>query len=127
MFGGFCYSSRGTLLIRFYASFCRKEQELQIDVLNSKRADALLMFSAGIEKAFAEYNDAKLRYELIFRQKQLTQSAINIIEADYSARGQKFDELLMLEAELIQYDLKLLSAIVKSHIAKAAIELYIVN
>jgi outer membrane protein TolC len=108
-------------------SAVRREQELQIDVLNNKRADALLLFAAGIEKAFAEYDDAKLRHDLFIRQKQLTQSAINIIEADYSAKGQKFDELLVLQTELIQYDLKILSAIVKSHMAKAAIELYIVN
>ncbi|RLD21229.1 MAG: hypothetical protein DRI69_04585 [Bacteroidetes bacterium] len=108
-------------------SAVRREQELQIDVLNNKRANALLLFTAGIEKAFAEYDDAKIRHDLFIRQKQLTQSAINIIEADYSARGQKFDELLILETELIQYDLKILNAIVKSHLAKAAIELYIVN
>jgi len=108
-------------------SAVRREQELQIDVLNNKRADALLMFTAGIEKAYAVYDDAKLRHDLFLRQKQLTQSAINIIEADYSARGHKFDELLILETDLIQYDLKILNAIVKSHMAKAAIELYIVN
>ncbi len=108
-------------------SAVRREQELQIDVLNSKRADALLMFTAGIEKAFAAYDDAKLRHDLFLRQKLLTQSAINIIEADYSARGQKFDELLVMETELIQYDLKILEAIVKSHKAKAAIELYVVK
>ena len=77
-------------------SAVRREQELQIDVLNNKRADALLLFTAGIEKAFAAYDDAKLRHDLILRQMQLTQSAINIITADYSAQGQKFDELLIL-------------------------------
>ena len=108
-------------------SAARREQDIQIDVLNSKRADALLMFTGGIEKAYAEYDAAKIKYELYISQKRLSRSAINIIEADYSARGQKFDELLILESDLIQYDLKILNAIVQSQIAKAAIELYIVN
>jgi outer membrane protein TolC len=108
-------------------SAIRREQKLQIDVLRDKRADAFLMFTSGIEKAYAKYDDARLKYDLYITQIRLTQSAIEIIEADYSAQGLKFDELLILETELIDYDLKLLSAIVQSHIARSEIELYIVN
>ena len=55
----------------------------------------------------------------------LTQSAINILESEYSAKGNSFDELLRLEKELIDYDLKILKAIVQSHQAKNQIEKFI--
>jgi len=44
-----------------------------------------------------------------------------------TVKGSGFDELLRLEKELIEYDLKILKAIVQSHLAKSKIERFIVN
>jgi hypothetical protein len=41
--------------------------------------------------------------------------------------GIGFDELLQLEKELIEYDLKTLKAIVQSHLAKSKIERYLIS
>ena len=71
------------------------------------------------------YEMAQLRVDLYNKQITITQSAINILESEYSAKGNSFDELLRLEKELIDYDLKTLKAIVQSHQAKNQIEKFI--
>ncbi len=52
---------------------------------------------------------------------------VAILETDYSTSGNDFDELLRLEMELIDYDLKIIKAVVESHLAIAAIEKYLNN
>ncbi len=80
---------------------------------------------AAIEKAYADYEMAQLRTNLYEKQITITQSAINILESNYSAKGIGFDELLRLEKELIDYDLKILKAVVQSHQAKIRIEKFL--
>jgi len=46
------------------------------------------------------------------------------LETQYSAEGKGFDELLQMQLSLVNYDLLILEAIVKSHISKAKIERY---
>ena len=100
----------------------RTEENLRIAALENKKANTLSLFSATIEKAFADYTASQLKMDLYKKQIEITQAAINILESEYSSNGNSFDELLRLEKELIDYDLKVLKAIVQSHIAKATIE-----
>ena len=104
-----------------------REENLKIAALKHVKENALNRFTATIEKAFANYKTAKLKAALYKKQIEITQAAINILETDYSANGNNFDELLRLEKELIDYDLKMLKAIVQSHQAKILIEKFIVN
>jgi len=102
-----------------------REERLKMEALDFRKADNLSMFLAEIEKAYAKYQTAQLRVELYEKQRTITQAAIRILEARYSAQGNGFDELLRLEKELIDYDLKTLKAIVQSHLAKSEIERFI--
>ena len=45
----------------------------------------------------------------------------------FKSDGSQFDELLQLEKEIIEYDLKTIKAIVKSHLAKSNIERFILD
>lgn len=103
----------------------RAEENLKIAALENKKANVLSMFKATIEKAYADHQTAQLKIDLYERQIEITQAAINILESEYSAKGNNFDDLLRLEKELIDYDLKMLKAIVQSHLAKSVIERYI--
>ena len=102
-----------------------REEQLKIDALETKKSDVLSRFVAVIDKAQTDYEMARLRVDLYNKQITITQSAINILEAAYSAKGHNFDELLRLEKELIDYDLKILKAIVQSHQAKIRMEKFI--
>lgn len=103
-----------------------REETLKIAALNTKKADALNRFTAAIEKAYADYRMIQLKMDLYQKQIKITKAAINILETDYSTQGTRFDELLQLEEELIDYDLKILKLIVQSHLIKANIEQYLV-
>ena len=102
------------------------EENFKIAAINHRKEDVLSKFNATIEKAYADYEDAQLKEELYRKQIEITQAAINILQTEYSSRGTNFDELLQLEKELIEYDLKILKAVVQSHIAKSTIERFII-
>ncbi|PHI21215.1 cation transporter [Lewinellaceae bacterium SD302] len=99
-----------------------REERLMIDAAEARKSAALSRFSAAVEQAFSKYDQAKLRYELSYQQERLTRAARDILQAGYRAEGKSFDELLRLERELIDYELKRLSAIVASHQAKNEIQ-----
>lgn len=102
-----------------------REENYKITALDNRKDNTLNQFMSAIEKAYADYETAQLRMDLYLRQKVITRSAINILETDYSTSGNNFDELLQLEKELIDYDLKMLKAIVQSHLAKSSIERFL--
>ena len=104
-----------------------REEKLIIATLDYKKEDVLSRFNAVIEQAFADYEMARLKIELYEQQISITESAIKILETSFSAKGNNFDELLRLEIERIDYDLKMLKAIVQSHFAKASIERFIIQ
>ena len=99
-----------------------QEEQLKIAALEHKKADVQLEFSAIIEQAFSDFEDAELKIELYDQQKVLLKSIIEIQTEKYSQSGNNFEELLRLENDLLAYDLKLLKAVVQSHLAMARIE-----
>ena len=101
------------------------EENLKISALELKKEETLSEFLSIIEKAYSEHKAARLKMELYSRQIELTQAAKNIIESEYASKGNKFEELLQLENELISYNLKILKAIVQSHHAMNNIERFI--
>jgi outer membrane protein TolC len=104
-----------------------REEQFRIQALEHQKDEVLDRFTAAIERAYADYETARLQRELYQRQQQITRSAIEILQASYSTAGSNFDELLRLERELIDYDLKMLKAIVKSHLAVSSIQRYLLE
>ncbi len=102
-----------------------REENLGIAALENRKLDLETRFLSLIKKAFSDYETARLRLDLYTQQIATTRAAIQILQTDYSASGNHFDELLRLEKDLVDYDLKILRAIVQSQIAQAAIERYI--
>ncbi len=102
-----------------------KEEQFKIEAINHKKTNLLTQFKANIEKAFAIYEAAQLQVDLYQQQIALTKASIRILETNYSTNGKSFDELLRLQKDLIDYDLKILRAIVQSHLAKSDMERYI--
>ncbi len=103
------------------------EEQLKIEAINHQKENVVSQFEAIIEKAYTDHEIAKLKKELFEEQIEITKAAIRILETEYSAKGNRFDELLRLEQDLIDYDLKILKTIVESHLAKAEIERLIIS
>lgn len=104
-----------------------REEKLKMEALTHRKADVLSRFLVAIEKSYTDFKTAQLKMNLYERQIEITQTVINILETNYSTSGNNFDELLRLEKELIDYDLKKLKAIVQSHLAKSSIERFIIK
>jgi outer membrane protein TolC len=119
---------RGTVKIPLNKTrFGAKEQEenLKIEAIELQKNDALSRFNALIERAYASHETARLQIEFYKKQKTITEAAIRILESEYSTKGSRFDELLQLEKDLVEYDLKILKAEVESHLAKAELERFV--
>ena len=103
------------------------EEIFKIEALEIKKEDVSSQYMSKVAKAFADHKIAGLKLELYKKQLEITNSAIHILETEYSNSGEQFDELLRLENELIEYDLKILKAIVQSHLAKSEIKRLIIE
>ncbi len=103
------------------------EEELKIKALTTKQESAKSQFLGAINQAKIDFETIKLNLELYQTQIRTTAGIINVLETQYSAEGKGFDELLQMQISLVNYDLMILDAIVKSHIAKAEIERYLIN
>lgn len=99
-----------------------QEEQLKIAALENKKDDLELEFSSIIEQALADLDEAKLKFALYQDQKKTLQSILEIKTEKYSQTSSSFEELLRLENDLIDYDLKILKAIVQSQLALAKIE-----
>ena len=120
---------RGSIKIPLYKKkYDAKEREenLKIAVLTDRKTDLLNRFETAIEQAYSDHQTAQLRMNLYQKQIEISNAAINILETNYSTSGRKFDELLQLEKELINYDLKMLKAIIQSHLAKSKIDRFVI-
>lgn len=103
----------------------QREEELKIKTLTTKQEQAKNEFLGAVHQAFIRYETVQLNLELYREQIRTTQGIINVLETQYSAEGKGFDELLQMQISLVDYDLLMLKEVVKSHIAKAEIELYL--
>ncbi len=104
-----------------------REEHLKIAALTDRKTDLSNRFEAAIEQAYVDHQTAQLRVDLYQQQIVITKAAINILQTNYSTQGNGFDELLRLEKELIEYDLKTLKAIIQSHLAKSKIERFVIS
>lgn len=66
-------------------------------------------------------------YKFYAQQIEVIKRTLRVLEAQYSAEGNKFDELILYENKIIDYQLKQVNAIALSQIAKSEIERWISN
>lgn len=98
------------------------EEEQKIIGIDHQKKEVISQFNRMIAQAKAEYESAKIKINLYEKQKQLTRSAIEILEGNFSTSGNGFEELLQMQMDLVDYDMMILEAIVESHIAVAKIK-----
>ncbi|MFT5168622.1 MAG: outer membrane protein TolC [Saprospiraceae bacterium] len=99
-----------------------REEQLKIQALDDQKTNLLSQYHANIEKAYTNFETARLQNELYKKQIVITTATIDILQTTYSVKGERFDEIIQLVNELNNYDLKLLKAIIDSHLMKNNIE-----
>jgi outer membrane protein TolC len=119
---------KATVKIPLYKNqYAAKNQEelLKIEAWELQKESTTGQFLMVIEKAFTDYELANLEMDLYAQQVVTTKAAIDFLKSSYSVDGRNFEELLQMEKELIDYDLMILKAIVKSHKAKIMVEKFV--
>lgn len=122
------FQVRATISVPIYRQKYRareREEMFRIEAIEARKMETISLFEAMIEKAYADYEDSQLNLKLFDQQIETTKAAIQILEADYAAQARSFDELLQLEVSLLDYELRQLQAVARSHMAKAGIERYL--
>jgi Cu(I)/Ag(I) efflux system membrane protein CusA/SilA len=103
-----------------------REENFRIEALEYQQVDMVSKFLAMIEQAYTHHETARLQLDLYQRQIDITEAVIRILRDSYSTQSSNFDELLRLEIDLVNYDLKILKAIVQSHLAKSEIDRFVI-
>ncbi len=102
-----------------------QEEQLKINALELQQENTLNTFQASIEQAYADYDAAILNLDFYQQQVEIVQTTLRILRTAYSNNGNNFEDLLHLQNQLIDYDLKQLQAIVATHLAKARVEQFL--
>ncbi|MFQ5446468.1 MAG: TolC family protein, partial [Saprospiraceae bacterium] len=71
-----------------------QEERIKIQALETWKEDWFLQFRSAIEKAYADLEDGLIKYRLYAEQKETTQSAIDLMLAEYSTEKARFIDLL---------------------------------
>lgn len=99
-----------------------REEELRIRAYEADKDAAVLRFTSMIARAWARWDEARATLEAADAQADVLRATREILEVRYATSGREFDELLRIETQLIQLELKRLQAVVESHEARSLIE-----
>ncbi len=100
----------------------KQEQQLKKQVYGLQKEELTNRMLRNIQTYKSDYESAKLIYELANKQIELSNSAYNILLAEYSSKGRRFDELMTLQGDINRYELEAIKAVTQTHLAKFSIE-----
>ena len=99
----------------------RQEETIRQEAINAKEEEVKDMFTAEIELAYStiEYTEQVVsKYKSL---KIITSETLKLMRTEYASEGTRFEELLRLEMELIDYDLEILKAQYERRLASATL------
>ncbi|MCB0536695.1 MAG: TolC family protein [Bacteroidetes bacterium] len=97
-------------------------EKLKQEAYNLQKESVTNKMISNIQSYKSEYESAKLMYNLSNKQIEISNSAYDILLAEYSSSGKRFDELMKLQDNINSYEIEILKAIVQSHLSKFKIE-----
>lgn len=99
----------------------RQEETIRQEAIQAKREEVQDMYKAEIELAYTtiEYTEQVIvKYQSL---KTITKETLKLMRTEYASEGTRFEELLRLEMELIDYDLEILKARYEQELSKATL------
>jgi outer membrane protein TolC len=100
-----------------------KEAELRQQAIQQRKENTINALATQWSTALRNLDDTIRRTQLYQEQTKLAQQALNLIMTAYTASGQDFEEVLRVQQQLLDYQLKLINAIVDQHVTIATLEL----
>ncbi len=99
-----------------------KEAEYNQLAVNQRKEDMINQLETEWSRAVRELADADRKIELYREQTKLAEQTVQILMTNYSATGEGFEEVLSVQQQLLDYQLKLVEAIVNQHLSIARLE-----
>jgi len=100
----------------------KEEESLKQQAFEFQKESLTNRMISGIQGYKSKYESAKLMFELANKQIKISNSAYDILLADYSSKGNRFDELMKLQSDINRYEIEIIKSIVQSHLAKFKID-----
>ncbi|MCB0739335.1 MAG: TolC family protein, partial [Bacteroidetes bacterium] len=86
-------------------------EKLKQEAYNLQKESVTNKMISNIQSYKSEYESAKLMYNLSNKQIEISNSAYDILLAEYSSSGKRFDELMKLQDNINSYEIEILKAI----------------
>jgi len=100
----------------------KEEESLKQQAFEFQKESLTNRMISSIQGYKSDYESAKLMFELAKKQIEISNSAYDILLADYSSKGKRFDELMKLQSDINRYEIEIIKSIVQSHLAKFKID-----
>ncbi|MEZ5003872.1 MAG: TolC family protein [Chitinophagales bacterium] len=98
------------------------EETLNQEALELKKETLVNKLLSTIQAYKIDYDNALVKLEFYEDQMEVIQSTYNILLSEYSSKGVRFDELIGIQDDLLDYKLKILMAYLDTHLAVAKID-----
>lgn len=102
----------------------RQEEKLKQEAISSTMKDFQEMYVADIAAAYSQSELSELEMDRVEGLKNITRETLDLMRTEYASEGTRFEELLRLEMELIDYDLIIAQSKYTQLLAKATLLKY---
>ncbi len=102
----------------------RDEEKIKMESIDAAMEEARNAFRAEIEMAMNQLREIDIILKKYRTLKETTESTIDLLRTEYVNDGRRFEELLRLEMELVQYDMEIEMAVKQRRVAIAKLQKY---
>jgi outer membrane protein TolC len=100
----------------------QKEAELRQLAVQQRRENTVNQLTTQWLTALRDLDDANRKAKLYREQAGLARQVLNLLMTSYATEGRDFEEVLRVQQQLLDYQLKLIASIVDQHITIALLE-----
>ncbi len=100
----------------------QKEAELKQLAVQQRRENTVNQLTTRWSSAMRDLDDANRRTRLYREQTDLAKQTLNLLMTSYATDGRDFEEVLRVQQQLLDYQLKLITSIVDQHVTIAMLE-----
>lgn len=100
----------------------QKEAELRQTAVQQRRENTVNQLSTEWASAMRTLDDAQRRVRLYREQTDLARQTLNLLMISYSTEGREFEEVLRVQQQLLDYQLRWITAIVDQYTTLAVLE-----
>ncbi len=102
----------------------RQEEKLRQEAIKASMDDVKESFKAEIANAYSSIEYSEMEIQKMENLKSITRETLDLMRNEYASEGTRFEELLRLEMEFVDYELIIATAKFKKLLAQATLNKY---